>query len=308
MRLPFALIAVSSLVAGCAQIPTEDLRTYADTSSTAQEAGNLLYDEVAPLFDGGGGPVATCDILASAGFRECFDPSLALGPEAARRNEPAEVRLRRLALGMIADYNDMLIELASGLPTERRRATFDSLVGSVNAGAALIPGQGVAAAGLLSAAAPVIGDLATRVGKIRDSNLAANSVLEARGAITGVIDALIDDSRTLYAVYFSPIQQPAGLALADLSIAQDEDNAAEIARQTALLEGYADRMRPFEEALIRYVQMLDRQKQALNHLAKAIQAPTSSPELALATLVRQATEAKAISEAFMLSIRSLRAP
>ncbi len=66
-------------------------------------------------------------------------------------------------------------------------------------------------------------------------------------------------------------------------------------------------MRPFEEALIRYVQMLDRQSEALDKLAAAIEAPTSSPELAIATLVRQATEAKAISEAFMLSIRALRA-
>lgn len=306
-RLAGAVIAVCVFTVACVQVPNEELQAYTETAAEARMAGDLLLDEVAPLVEAdGAAPAESCEVDAQLGFRTCFAPAIALGPEAARRDEAPEIRLRRLALAMIADYNQMLVDLAAGVPTERRRATFDSLSKSAAGIAALAPGGQGAAFAITGFGAP-IGDVLERVGRIADSNLAARSVLEARPDLQKLIGVLINDSEILYGYYLEPFEGDIERLLPLRRKAQLTNDDAALAAVEAELSEIAEPMRAFETVLTAYVLMLQGQSESLEALATAIIAPTASPEVALATLVRQATEARAIGAGFLSEIRALRA-
>lgn len=298
----FAICALS--VAGCAELPAQDLDAYAGAFREARLAGDLLLDEVAPLFPSDDA-AADCAFDSGLGYRPCFDSALALGPEAARRGEPIDIRVRRAALALIGGYNELLVDLGRGRSAEDLDSRLVAVESAAGAVLAFAPGG----AGVL-AGVPLAGfrSLVTRVETIRAGNAAASSVTEAEEDIRALIRFMIEDASALYALYIAPIDQEIGvlkIMAADARDDRDVDAATRIVAERAAL---ADRAIGFEATLIAYVRLLDHADRSLGDLVAAIEAPRAGTTAATADFARQATEARLMAEQFLLNVRAIRAP
>ncbi|MEX2518545.1 MAG: hypothetical protein WD969_04345 [Paracoccaceae bacterium] len=299
------LLALCALaVAGCAELPARDLDAYADSFTEARLAGDLLLDEVAPLFPSDAA-IADCAVDPGLGYRPCFDAALALGDDAARRGEPSDIRVRRAALALIGGYNELLVDLGRGRSAEELDARLGSVESVAGAVLAFAPGG----AGVL-AGVPLAGlrSLLTKVETIRAGDAAASSVTEAEDDIRALIRFMIADTSALYAVYVAPIDTEIGVLKILAEDARDDRDVAEAMRLAERRAALADRALAFEAALIAYVRLLDRTDRSLGDLAAAIRTPRAGSAPAAADFARQATEARLMAEQFLSNVRAMRAP
>lgn len=311
-RLPLLAGLALAMLSACARLPEAGLAAFSDAHVRAEEAGNLLLDEVAPLVAAAEGADEPCAIDPAQGFRPCFSVALALAGPDERPADPPTIRLRRTALGLVGTYGRLLSETAEGRSAavlEARVAEFGRLAARA---AALVPGlQGGAAA--IGLATGPFAALAGRAEAMRAAGAAAASVLEAEADVAALIRLLRDDAPALYEVYVAQFVGERGDIRIALTEAKIDENAAEVARLEAVLAALSDpsaaanRARRFEAALTAYVRLLDRSERALAGLAAAARAPSEDPGAAALAIVEQATEARLFADALLGEIRALSA-
>jgi len=286
-------------VAGCLQVPVDEVRGYRDAFAQARAAGDLVLDEVALLAvgDSTSESGANCAIDRERGYRPCFDLSFALGPKKARQSEPPLIAVRRLSLSQIDSYNALLTAMAEGRSSEALISRVDGVLDAANAAASLAGhfGRtqfigGVKAADLaVEAFKPLIAKLESA----RASNAAANSVLAARSDIETIISLLISETPAYYELFLSEHKRRLRHLQLDRGDAQDEGETERIEEIDARLAVARDADHPnnparaFEKALTGYVQSLDASKMALRTLEDIIRAPVNGPAATIETITRQ---------------------
>lgn len=310
-----AFWVVFLLLASCARIPAQELTAYTEAFDKAETAGGLMLDEVAPLVPRRGpaaAPRESCAVDPARGFRPCFSVDEALGRTPAR-DDPPDIALRRVALGLVADYNRLVADLAAGASAEALRVRIDRLAGLATAAAALAPSAGPAVAAGVGLAAGPFAALAETLEAARAENAAARSLLSAEPEIREIMALLRDDAPALYEIYIADVVADRGDLKIALTEARINGDAAEIARLTAALEALddpasaANRALRFEEALTGYVRLLDRADAALAALAAAIRAPAADPVGGATDFVRLAVELRILADDFLEAARALRA-
>ncbi len=184
------------MMAACASVPKEDLKSYSDAFAEAQQAGNLYLDEVATAAQ----VLAEREALANpasadAGSEDSdFDPRTV--PSAGASADPPAVTARRQALMVIVSYNELLVRLAKG---ESADGLEDSVV--------TISKQIAATLQLVSVVNPLLSTALGAVGPIMDAARRARSTSELRTVlidghdkVAALIQALIDDTPTIWRI------------------------------------------------------------------------------------------------------------
>jgi|GEM_PF-2705877 len=301
---PSIAFAGAVLLAGCAGVPVETLRTYSDAFLQARDAGDLLYDEISPIVSGKTVSKQTCGTSA-LGYPQCFNPRTALGTSNTRRNEDPSIKARRDALATVALYNSMLVDLAEGKSAEAFTARIDTLASLAGAVAALgvIPSGGLSA--LIVPGAAYASQMASRFETARANGLVRQSILDSKGDIQELLAALADDTPQIYRVFLAAREKDLVAINFDRNAARLAKNEAAQARAQKRYQATLDSITQFHEALTAYVQLLDRTSQALDSLvAAAAQEPGTAASLTL--LAREAADIRAKSEAFWETIRDVR--
>jgi hypothetical protein len=293
------------------RVPAEALTQYAASYETARQAGDLLLDEIGPLLQPPADAAQTCAVDPRRGYRPCFTVDLALDSEGAgRADEPPDIRLRRAALTIVADYNALLVALAQGDSAAALDARIGGVIALAQRAAELAPTTAALPLGL---AAEPFRRLAVSLEAARAQDAAARAILEAEPDIRAMIRALRDDAPALYAVYVAQFEGEVG----DLKIAQtraelvgDAETAAALqARIDALTDtgAAANRARRMEAALTDYVRFLNHSDAALAELTARLRAPATDPFAGADALIATAVEGRLLAQNFLSDVQALRA-
>ena len=197
---PVAVVAFAMVLAACDTIPADQVQFYADSYAQANEAGNRLYDAlVEPIERSKVVPSAPEEAGEQREFPESFAPGDFLADEGdgpIRPGEPDEIAIRRVAMTTIADYNAIMVRLASGQTAAELSQEIDSLAGHLS----ILPGLGTAEVPLIAGA---IGKLAGFAESLRaDSELRA-ALIAGQEPIAELVDALRADTVDMYGTFLS---------------------------------------------------------------------------------------------------------
>lgn len=311
-RLFFAFFAVVMLVASCASIPQAELSRFSTLYSETKVAGDAILDEVSAAAKPEDGQQASsndCAIDPRTGFRPCFRVELALAGTQSRPHELPDIRVRRLALEVIATYTRILVDMAggrSGKVIEARIADLGELSQAVTA---LAPGVGKVTGQIGFA---TIGSILSKLENARTSGIAAASLLEAEPDIRALIRLMINDTPALYRLYVGQYSGNLGRMKIAKRRAELKGDGAEAARLAVVIRnlqdpnGSANRARAFEAALTKYVQLLDQNDKALGALSRAISDPSLGPIDRATDFVKRATQMRMLLEGLQADLRTLR--
>lgn len=310
IRRLLAFLATFTLVS-CAVLPVAELTTYSEAYASAKTAGDLILDEVAAVFPQSDDPKAgpRCDVNPATGFRPCFSVAQALGDGRGGPAEPVDIRVRRLALEVIAAYNQMLVDVAEGRSAKVVNSRIDALSEFAAALTGLAPGVTSTVAAIPFDA---VKSIVTRLENARATNAAARSVVEAAPDVRRLLRFMINDTPALYRLYVVQYEGQLGQALIDLKRAQLRGNTAEADRLQQVVNnlrdpsGSANKARAFEQALTTYVKVLDQTDKAIVELVEAITLSDLSPVERATGFVKRATETRLLIEELEADIRNLR--
>ncbi|MCM2473383.1 hypothetical protein HGO38_07815 [Rhizobium sp. CG5] len=288
MRSGIWVLLYLAMLAGCtAGVPLEDLKNFREAFLEAQKAGDLVYDEIAPILSKESGHAEACTTDRS-GTPKCFDPDQVIG-NATRSNEDPSLRARRLALALLSEYSLALVELSDGRSQQELTRSIQETAELATALTAL---AGAAAPAGLPAllTQPIIAsftDLAVRLDRVRTAETVRAALIANQDTIARLIDQLIADTRPIYAIYYR-----------NQTIRVLESPAAATASEMAKAAKY-------HEALTAYVVILRQMKASNARLARlASAAPGSAGELR--AVVEEATRIKLSAETFWSAIREVR--
>lgn len=245
----------------------------------------------------------------ATGFRPCFSVAQALGDSRGGPAEPVDIRVRRLALEVIAAYNQMLVDVAEGRSAKVVNSRIDALSEFAAALTGLAPGVTSTVAAIPFDA---VKSIVTRLENARASNAAARSVVEAAPDVRRLLRFMINDTPALYRLYVEQYEGQLGQALIDLKRARLRGNTAEADRLQQVVNnlrdpsGSANKARAFEQALTTYVKVLDQTDKAIVELVEAITLSDSSPVERATGFVKRATETRLLIEELEADIRNLR--
>jgi hypothetical protein len=297
--------------ASCAVLPEAELVAYSDSFASAKTAGDLILDEVSNVIPkeqaNQAGP--NCDVNPATGYRPCFKVSLALGADGSGAQESPDIRVRRLALAMIATYNQMLVDIAEGRSAKVINGRIDKVSALATSVVGLVPGSASLVAGLPVEA---IKGIVTKFETIRSSAAGARSVVEAETDIRRLLQFMINDTPALYGLYITQYEGQLTVAKSALRRAQISNNASEIARLSQLVNNLqsrsasANKARAFEQALTTYVKVLDQTDKAIVELVQAITLSELNPVDRATVFVRRATETRILVEQLESDLRKLR--
>jgi len=193
-QLVQAIVATAVLcVSGCAQIPVAQLGQYRQAFSQAQEASEkVLLDYDQALKD------------ARTFLRSRQAPALPAAPYPLTWNEalnslearvPDDIEARRLALKVVADYNEVLTQLAEGKTVDEVKAGASGLVSSIDKFVSVTKGAGIPG---LSAITSIISTFVEYLEKARLREEFVQAIEKGSPIVEKIIDALIADIGTHY--------------------------------------------------------------------------------------------------------------
>jgi hypothetical protein len=279
----FAIVAAAAVLSSCsALIPKQELQSFRASFVEAQKAGDLLYDEISVIIDATEGRGAVCGKDRS-GTPKCFDPHQV--SSSTRRHEDPSVRARRLALELVSEYTLALVEVAEGARSQQLKDNIGQATnlakGLAGLGSSFLPGLPALLGG------PVVDtftNLAVRLEGARSAGDIRQSLINERATIAELIDLLIEDTSTMYEIYYRYRQvralQPGAAAMDEIRKAAD-----------------------YHEALTAYVLILQRSKAAHENLVESARV-TSIGDLRL--VIQEATELRASAQEFWNAIRDVR--
>jgi len=298
-------------VAGCVVLPAQELTTFSDSLNGAKTAGDLILDEVAHAFpdsERSDKQLKSC-AANKYGYRPCFRVDLALGSDSARASEPVDIKVRRLALEVIAAYAQMLADVAEGRSVKIVTARIDQLAELTTAVIGLVP-QATYLAGDLPIAA--IKGIVTKLETARSQSVAARSIVVVEKDIRSLIQLMINDTPALYALYVAQFRGSVKDTAVALARARVDGNADEVKRLAQKLEnlrnpqGTANKPKVFEDALTKYVKLLDRTNKSIKALVEAITLSNLSPIERGTEFIRRATETRILIESLEKDLKLLR--
>ncbi|MET1411884.1 hypothetical protein ABVF61_06435 [Roseibium sp. HPY-6] len=304
--LAAVLLPLFSFIASCSGIPVETLTTYADAFTQARDAGDLLIDEISPIVSGRTPTASTAKCGTSRlGYPQCFDPSTARGGTEARLNEDPAIVARRDALSAVAIYNGMLVDIAEGKNTAAFNNRVDELATLANSVAAIgiVPGGGLSA--LIPQGATYASDIAQRFGQARAGAAVRQSILQSKGDIQELLQALGDDTSQIYTIFLRAREIDLVNIRAERRIAELSGNTQAVGLANRKFSATSRSIAEFHESLTAYVELLEQTSTALDVLVAAAE----TPQVTTANLTRVAVEAEEVrrrSEAFWVAIRKVR--
>ncbi|MEP3048330.1 MAG: hypothetical protein ABJL55_23450 [Roseibium sp.] len=287
-------------------MPLETLKTYSDAFSQANDAGNLLLDEISPIVSSATparGKV-TCG-TSRLGYPLCFDLIAVRGKDGIRQNEDPSIVARRDALAAVTLYNKMLVDLAEGKQTKDFINQVDELVILANSVATLgiVPSGGLTA--LVPPTASFAKDLAARFGRARANATVRQSILQSKDDIQELLKALADDTPKIYEVFRKAREADLFKIGVERKRASSAGRTAAVGEADKRLRAMSKSIGQFHESLTAYVKLLDQTARALEALVVA--AETSPGTVASAALVlSEAEQIRERSEEFWNAIRKVR--
>jgi hypothetical protein len=186
------------LLGACAGAPpVEDFRAYSEAFTEARITGNVLLDDVAVAMDVAAAraqPAPPADAPKPL-FPDSFDPASVIAPAAG--GEAPAIAARRQAFATVAQYNEILLELAEGRSAEEASAGVATLGDNV---AALAKFAGSAANPLFGIGLSALQQAVALAERYRSREEFAQAILSGYGDVDGILQALIDDTPTLYEI------------------------------------------------------------------------------------------------------------
>lgn len=203
IRSRMAAIALAFGLAACDAVPADQVQFYADSYARANDAGNRLYDElVEPIRASetdAGGTVPQAPVPPPA-YPAKFVPAdfVAADPGGLQRpGEPESIAVRRAAMKTVADYNAIMVRLASGQTAAELSQQIDGLVGQLDG-----------LLGLASLANPLTLPITESIGRLAGMAEALRADSELRAALiagqepmNALLDTLREDTARMYDVY-----------------------------------------------------------------------------------------------------------
>lgn len=204
------------LLAGCFHIPKREFSQYRQTFAQVHTtAGDILLDFDQALKKAKERQAAQEQGQDAPAVRPPYPADLKAF-EAKRGGEKLDdIEVRRRALQVITQYNDLLTQLAEGKSAQEVKSSASGLVNAVGKFVTIAGGSGVPG---LSAIATIVSTLAELVEKARTRAEFSRAVREGRPVIEKIIDALIEDRRDHYGLRFDLAQEERLLILDEITI------------------------------------------------------------------------------------------
>jgi hypothetical protein len=202
------LIAFLSVLLAGAGVPLQELRLYADAFQDTRAAGHILLDKIQPIIAATPVQVPAADQAQSPqsndcsidrhGAPSCFAPYLPLPED--RAADPPSIVMRRVALDLIAAYNSILIDIASGRDPREIRPRFEEV--AQFAGTILtLTGAGSGMVALLPPVSAGLQRLSERYRGARNAALTRQEILDNREVVKALLGQLQQDVPKLYEIY-----------------------------------------------------------------------------------------------------------
>lgn len=210
------VISTILLLAGCFHIPKREFSQYKQTFAQVHTtAGDILLDFDQALKKAKERQAAQEQGEDAPAVRPPYPADLKAF-EAKRGGEKLDdIEVRRRALQVITQYNDLLTQLAEGKSAQEVKSSASGLVNAVGKFVTIAGGSGVPG---LSAIATIVSTLAELVEKARTRAEFSRAVREGRPVIEKIIDALIEDRRDHYGLRFNLAQEERLLILDEITI------------------------------------------------------------------------------------------
>jgi hypothetical protein len=280
------------ILIGCVGVPKQELVSYRDAYSEARKAGDLLYDEISSIISARNGETGAGCSSSGASFPKCFDPN-EVSPD-GRKNEDPAIRARRLSLALLEEYNVLLIDLAEGKSQAELKQNITDMAGLAND---LIGLAGISSGGLSDLfQAPVVNafaDFAVRLEGMRANAVVRQAIINDRGTISELFDALIADTPKMYEIY-----KKHQIGVWNASTEVHGFGSAEAKREL-------DRIAAFHTALSAYVNMLEATRKSHALLAESASAQVNSVN-DIRNFVTGAIEIRQSATEFWNKIRDVR--
>lgn len=213
------VISTIVLLAGCFHIPKREFSQYKQTFAQVHTtAGDILLDFDQALKKAKERQAAQEQGQDAPAVQPPYPADLKAF-EAKRSGEKLDdiddIEVRRRALQVITQYNDLLTQLAEGKSAQEVKSSASGLVNAVGKFVTIAGGSGVPG---LSAIATIVSTLAELVEKARTRAEFSRAVREGRPVIEKIIDALIEDRRDHYGLRFDLAQEERLLILDEITI------------------------------------------------------------------------------------------
>lgn len=210
------VISTILLLAGCFHIPKREFSQYKQTFAQVHTtAGDILLDFDQALKKAKERQAAQEQGQDARPVRPPYPADLEAF-EAKRGDEKLDdIEVRRRALQVITQYNDLLTQLAEGKSAQEVKSSASGLVNAVGKFVTIAGGSGVPG---LSAIATIVSTLAELVEKARTRAEFSRAVREGRPVIEKIIDALIEDRGDHYGLRFGLAQEERLLILDEITI------------------------------------------------------------------------------------------
>jgi len=210
------VISTILLLAGCFHIPKREFSQYKQTFAQVHAtAGDILLDFDQALKKAKERQAAQEQGQDAPAVRPPYPADLEAF-EAKRGGEKLDdIEVRRRALQVITQYNDLLTQLAEGKSAQEVKSSASGLVNAVGKFVTIAGGSGVPG---LSAIATIVSTLAELVEKARTRAEFSRAVREGRPVIEKIIDALIEDRGDHYGLRFGLAQEERLLILDEITI------------------------------------------------------------------------------------------
>lgn len=277
---------------GCVGVPKQELVSYRDAYSEARKAGDLLYDEISSIISARNGAGGAGCASAGASFPKCFDPA-EVSPD-GRKNEDPAIRARRLALALMEEYNVLLLDLAEGKSQAELKQNISDMARLANdlTGVAGLSSGGLAdlfSASLVGAFA----DFAVKLEGLRANAAVRQAIINDRGTISELFDALISDTPKMYEIY-----KKHQIGVWNASTEVHGFGSAQAKREL-------DRIAAFHTALSAYVNMLEATRKSHSLLAESASSQVNSID-DIRSFVAGAIEIRQSAAGFWNKIRDVR--
>lgn len=289
----FLAALLFAALAGCLQVPGQELTTYREAFLEAKNAGVLLYDELgASVLRAGGGPENQNCARSGAAAPACFDPYAAENPGAG--SSIPEIRARLLALETITLYNLAIVDLLEGKSEDALGQRIKDLqavasdllvVASISSGS--LPGL------INGPALGLLGGLVDKLDGMRVRALAAQSLRANIGTVREIIGLLIDDTPRMYTLY----RRGQGKYAAEVEIAAGSNDAVAMAAWA--------RIGAYHDQLTAYVKVLNQTRDSADRLVEAMERGAGSTD-DLRAVIREAIEIRAAAGEFWDAVRASR--
>ncbi|MFT5708048.1 MAG: hypothetical protein ACI9ES_002350 [Oceanospirillaceae bacterium] len=296
-----SLVVIFLLCSACSTINPVELANYNDIYTKTQESGDLILDQVASVMlsdDGTISDVQRCEVDPKTGFRPCFYTGLAKTGKASRVDEPVDIKVRRLSLGIIGHYNALLLAQVEGKSAQeinQRLEQFVAVYGSWS---------GLTSAANLFSGLPMTGikKVINELEGVRADYVSAQSLVAANADIHAMIDFIIQDTPVLYKIYIAQFNGKLGKTKIALKRAQLKKQTGLVKQLQQKLKNLqnpndsANKAQHFELALIAYIKMLDLTDKTLTELVSMNASESKNPLQRMTFVIERSLELRVLAD------------